>query len=72
MKIYSDSTLEDMAGGILRKYQDQDFSFTDAVSFSVMEYYGIKQAFSLHILERGISVTKTAFEVGTWLGSRLG
>lgn len=58
MKIYSDSTLEDMAEGILRKYQDQDFSFTDAVSFAVMEYYGIKQAFSFdqHFVTAGFNL----------------
>lgn len=58
MKIYSDSTLEDTAEDILRKYQDQDFSYTDAVSFAVMEYYGIRQAFSLdqHFVTAGFTL----------------
>jgi predicted nucleic acid-binding protein len=46
IKIYSDSTFEETAEGILRKYHDQDFSYTDAVSFAVMKQYGILQAFS--------------------------
>ena len=45
-KIYSDRVLEEKAEDILRKYQDQDFSYTDAVSFAVMKQYGIEQAFS--------------------------
>ncbi len=58
MKIYSDITLEDMAEDTLRKYQDQDFSYTDAVSFAVMEYYGIKQAFSFdqHFVTAGFAL----------------
>ena len=44
--IYSDSVLEEAAGDILRKYQDQDFSYTDAVSFALMKQNSIKQAFS--------------------------
>ena len=45
-EIYSGAILGDKAEKILRKYSDQDFSFTDAVSFAVMEEYGIKKAFS--------------------------
>ena len=45
-KIYSDSMLEEGAESILRQYQDQDFSYTDAVSFVVMKQYGITEAFS--------------------------
>ena len=32
---------------ILTRYDDKDFSFTDAVSFSVMETHGVTIAFSL-------------------------
>ena len=46
VKIYSDSILEETAESILRQYQDQDFTYTDAVSFAVMKQYGITQAFS--------------------------
>jgi uncharacterized protein len=46
MKIYSDRLLEETAEGILRKYQDQDFSFTDAVSFAAMQRGRIAEAFA--------------------------
>ncbi len=46
IKIYSDSTMEEAAENILQKYQDQTFSYTDAVSFAVMKQYGIMRAFS--------------------------
>ncbi len=45
-KLYSDSICENAAEDILRKYQDQDFSYTDAVSFAVMKIYKITTAFS--------------------------
>jgi len=45
IKIYSDSVIEETAEDILRQYEDQDFSYTDAVSFVVMKQYGITQAF---------------------------
>ena len=44
-KIYSGNILEETAESILQQYQDQDFSYTDAVSFAVMKQYGITQAF---------------------------
>jgi predicted nucleic acid-binding protein len=46
MKVYSDRTLEEAAEQILRKYQDQEFSYTDAVSFATMERDRIAEAFS--------------------------
>lgn len=59
MKIYSDSVLEEAAEAILRKYQDQDFSYTDAVSFAVMKHLGIKKAFSFdqHFVTAGFTLT---------------
>ncbi len=45
-KIYSDTTLEFKAEKILAKYQDQDFSFTDAVSFAVMRELKIGKSFA--------------------------
>lgn len=58
MKIYSDGVLEEAAEKTLKKYQDQDFSYTDAVSFAVMNQYGIKQAFSfdVHFLTAGFTL----------------
>lgn len=45
-KIYSDTTLEFKAEKILKKYQDQDFSYTDAVSFAAMRELKIGKAFA--------------------------
>lgn len=55
LKIYSDETLEEQAEAILRRYSDQDFSFTDAVSFTVMGQRGISEAFAFdrHFLTAG-------------------
>ena len=57
-KIYSDSVFEDAAEDILQKYYDQDFSYTDAVSFAVMRQYGITQAFTFdhHFLTAGYAL----------------
>lgn len=59
IKIYSDSALEEAAEDILRKYQDQDLSYTDAVSFAVMKQYEIIQAFSFdqHFVTAGFTLT---------------
>ncbi|MFH0787218.1 MAG: PIN domain-containing protein [Pseudomonadota bacterium] len=46
VKMYSDHQLEIMAGEILRKYSDQNFTYTDAVSFALMKQQGIQEAFS--------------------------
>ena len=58
IKIYSDRMLEDRAESILRQYQDQDFSYTDAVSFVVMKQYGITEAFSFdkHFVTAGFTL----------------
>ena len=58
VKIYSDNTLEETAESILSQYKDQNFSYTDAVSFAVMKDYGIKQAFTFdqHFLTAGFIV----------------
>jgi hypothetical protein len=57
-RIYSEVILEDKAEKILRKYDDQDFSLTDALSFAVMDEYGIKKAFSFdrHFLIAGFTI----------------
>lgn len=45
-RVYSDARLESIAEEILEKYADQDFSFTDAVSFAAMQERRIEQAFT--------------------------
>jgi len=57
IKVYSDNILEEKAEKILRKYQDQNFSYTDAVSFAVMKQYVIKKAFSFdqHFVTAGFA-----------------
>jgi len=58
IKVYSDSVLEEEAEGILQKYRDQDFSYTDAVSFAVMKQYTISKAFSFdqHFITAGFTL----------------
>jgi predicted nucleic acid-binding protein len=58
IKVYSDSLLEERAEYILRKYQDQDFSYTDAVSFATMEQYELEKAFSFdqHFVVAGFTL----------------
>ena len=57
-KIFSEQMLEDNAENILEKYQDQDFSYTDAVSFAVMKQRGIHLAFSFdhHFVTAGFTI----------------
>jgi len=45
LKFYSNENIETEAEGILEKYIDQDFSYTDAVSFTLMKRHKIKKAF---------------------------
>lgn len=44
-KIYSNEETEAEAEKILIKYEDQDFSYTDTVSFAIMKRFNIKKAF---------------------------
>lgn len=46
VKVYSDESLEATAKDILRQYEDQDFSYTDGVSFAAMMQKEIEDAFS--------------------------
>jgi hypothetical protein len=46
LKIYSNEDIEAEAEPILAKYSDQDFSYTDAVSFVIMKRQKIRKAFS--------------------------
>jgi len=50
--------LEDRAESILLQYQDQNFSYTDAVSFVVMKQYEITEAFSFdkHFVTAGFTL----------------
>lgn len=45
LKIYSNADIEVEALNILKKYADQDFSYTDAVSFAIMKRQKIDQFF---------------------------
>ena len=45
LTIYSNQNIETEAEGILVKYVDQDFSYTDAVSFVIMKRQKIRKAF---------------------------
>ena len=44
--ICSDHKLEVQARDILRRYDDQDFSYTDAVSFALMQQRNLTEAFT--------------------------
>ena len=44
--IWSSQELEVQARDILRRYDDQDFSYTDAVSFALMEQRNLAEAFT--------------------------
>jgi len=58
MKVFSDPETEEQAEAILRRYKDQDFSYTDAVSFSCMKRLNIIQAFTFdrHFVTAGFEV----------------
>jgi len=45
-KVYADAELDTRAEEILRRYQDQPFSYTDAVSFVLMRQRAIGEAFA--------------------------
>jgi len=44
--VWSNQALEAQARDILRRYDDQDFSYTDAVSFALMQHMKLTQAFA--------------------------
>jgi len=56
--VWSDDELEMSAREVLRLYHDQDFSYTDAVSFAVMQRDGIRDvfAFDRHFRTMGFTV----------------
>ena len=55
LKIYSNEEIESNAKDILMKYTDQDFCYTDAVSFSIMRMQRIEKVFCFdkHFLTAG-------------------
>jgi uncharacterized protein len=57
-KVYSDAALEVEAEKLLRRYADQDFSLTDAISCAVMQERGITEAFAFdnHFVTAGFAV----------------
>jgi predicted nucleic acid-binding protein len=61
-KVWSDASLEAQAEAILEKHSDQDFSFTDAVSFVVMQERGIQEAFTFdsHFAAMGFRMMSSA------------
>jgi predicted nucleic acid-binding protein len=46
LRVHATQAMEDAAVEILRRYDDQDFSYADAVSFALMKARGIKEAFA--------------------------
>ena len=46
VKVYSNENIEREAEDILRHYEDQDFSYSDSVSFAIMKRQKIKKAFT--------------------------
>lgn len=46
VKVYSNENIEREAEDILRHNEDQDFSYTDSVSFAIMKRQKIKKAFT--------------------------
>jgi uncharacterized protein len=58
LTVYSDIVLETQAEEILSRYEDQRFSFVDAVSFAVMRDRGIAEAFAFdhHFETAGFSL----------------
>ncbi len=56
--VHSTADLDTEAVEILRRYEDQDFSFTDAVSFAVMRRREIRTAFAFdrHFASAGFTL----------------
>ena len=46
IQVFADATMQARAFKILRRYHDQDFSYTDAFSFALMQERGILDAFT--------------------------
>lgn len=61
-QIHSTADLEADAVKILERFEDQDFSFTGAVSFALMKQRGIRTAFAFdrHFAAAGFTVVPAA------------
>ncbi len=57
LKVYSNEKIEADAEEILAKYDDHNFSYTDAVSFAIMKELKIKKAFCFdkHFMTAGFA-----------------
>lgn len=57
-RVYSDRLVEIEAENLLKHYHDQDFSFVDAVSFTVMRQRQIEEAFAFdrHFIVAGFAL----------------
>jgi predicted nucleic acid-binding protein len=58
LRIYSNENVETEAEGILAKFTDQNFSYTDAVSFVIMKRQKIRKAFCFdkHFVTAGFTI----------------
>ena len=56
--VYSEPVLEKQAAQLLEKYSEHEFSYADAVSFSIMQNLRVKQAFTYdrHFVIAGFNV----------------
>lgn len=61
-RVYVTAYLEAEAEAILRRYSDQDFSLTDAVSFALMRQRGLSAAFAFdaHFATAGFACVPAA------------
>jgi predicted nucleic acid-binding protein len=61
LKVYADAALEAEAEALLGRYDDQDFSLADAVSFVVMRQRKIAEAFAFdsHFATAGFTMVPT-------------
>jgi len=57
-RVYSTEDIESEAQAMLGKYRDQDFSYADAVSFTIMKRQKIRKAFAFdkHFISAGFTV----------------
>jgi predicted nucleic acid-binding protein len=55
VRVYSTEAIESEAQAVLANYRDHDFSYTDAVSFTIMKRQKIRKAFAFdkHFLAAG-------------------
>jgi predicted nucleic acid-binding protein len=56
--VHATEELEDAGYALYQKYQDQDYSVTDCISFAVMNEYAISRSFTFdrHFAEMGFDI----------------